>query len=279
MSWLTLSSAFIQRALVEAALVGGMSGVIGVHVLLRRLSFFVVAMSHATFPGIVLASLAGVSLLVGGIGFGLVVVVLLSVMGHQRRVDGTTLTGVLLAGSFALGVLLQSGRAGGSRQLASFLVGSILTTRGSDIVVTGAVAGVVLGVLALLHKELVLSAFDPEGAAAVGYRVAGLDTLVLVVVTVGLVATVPAVGTLLAVALLTVPAMTALVWTTRVVPAMALAAAVGMASGVIGLVVSTIADVAAGGCIALTAAAAYGASVVAAAVRRALLRPASVSSR
>jgi len=51
----SLRSPFFQRALLESVLVGAITGIVGVHVLLRRLPFFVVAMSHATFPGIVLA--------------------------------------------------------------------------------------------------------------------------------------------------------------------------------------------------------------------------------
>ena len=56
----------------------GLAGVVGVHVVLRRLPFFTMAMTHATFPGVVLAALAGVSLFIGAAAFGLVVVVLSS---------------------------------------------------------------------------------------------------------------------------------------------------------------------------------------------------------
>src|SRR5207248_1915986 len=72
----SLGRPYFQRALLEAVLVGALGGVVGVHVLLRRLPFFVVAMSHATFPGVVLASVVGVSLFLGGTAFGLVVVAL-----------------------------------------------------------------------------------------------------------------------------------------------------------------------------------------------------------
>jgi manganese/iron transport system permease protein len=254
-------SPFFQRALVEAVLVGALAGVVGVHVLLRRLPFFVVAMSHATFPGVVLASVAGISIFLGGWAVGMLVVALVVALGTIRVLDDSSVIGVVLAGTFAIGVLVQSARPGGSKDLAAFLVGSILTVTRADLL-GGALAGVaVLGILGVLHKELVLGAFDPGGARALGYRTATLDAVVLAAITVVLVAAVPAVGTLLAVALLTVPALAARQWVDRVGSAMALAAAIGAASGLVGLCASALWRIAAGGAIALVAAAFFTVSV------------------
>ena len=259
----TLASPFFGRALVEAVLVGVVAGAVGVHVLLRRLPFFVVAMSHATFPGVVLASMLGASLFLGGLAFGLLVVVLFVVVGRRRNVDDTSLVGVVLAGSFAFGMLLQSVRTGGSKELSGFLVGSILTVTPADLRVTAVVGLAVLVALGLAHKELVLTAFDPGGAAAAGYRLRLVDLGILGLVTVALVTAIPAVGTLLAVSLLTVPALTARLWTDRIPAAMVLAAGVGAGSGVVGLGLSAAYDIAAGGAIALTASAAFALSFLA----------------
>ncbi len=263
----SFGSAFFRRAMVEAVLVGALGGVVGVHVLLRRLPFFVVAMSHATFPGVVLASVAGISLFVGGSAFGLLVVLAVVALG-SRRVDDASVIGVVLAASFALGVVVLSARKGATANLSEFLVGSVLTVSGDDIRTTVAVGVVVLGVLAALHKELVLGAFDPEGAAALGYRTAVLDACLLGLVTVTLVTAVPAVGTLLAVALLTVPALAARVWAERVGQAMVLAAGFGAASGALGLCASAVWNVAAGAAIALSATALLALSVLVSALRR-----------
>ncbi len=91
--------------------------------------------------------------------------------------------------------------------------------------------------------------------------------MVLVVVTVALVVCVPAVGTLLAVALLTVPALAARQWTDRVGPMTVVAAALGAASGVLGLCFSAAFDIAAGGAIALTATAVFAVSAGAQRIR------------
>jgi manganese/iron transport system permease protein len=258
--WDSLQSTTFRWAVLEVVLVGAIGGVAGVHVLLRRLPFFVVAMSHAMFPGVVLASVLGVSLFVGGTAFGLVVVAAVAVIGASRVVDQSSAIGVVLAGAFAVGVLVLTAQPGSSRDLSAFLVGSILTVTPGDVAATAIGGGLVLAVLAVTHKELVASAFDPAGSAALGYPVRRLDTLVLAAVTVTMATTIPATGTLLSVALLTVPALTARLWTERVGSMMAVAAGVGAASGLLGLAASTLWRIAAGGAIGLAAAALFALS-------------------
>ncbi|HKE97794.1 MAG TPA: metal ABC transporter permease [Actinomycetes bacterium] len=257
-----LAPAFMQRALVEAVLVGALCGVVGVHVLLRRLPFFAMAMGHATFPGVVLASIAGIDLLLGAGLFGLAVVLAVALFGSTRRVDPTSATGVVLAGAFALGVLLVSTRSGFSRDLAAYLTGSIVTVRPGDLVVTAAVAAAVLAALAALHKELLLGAFDPTTLAALGYPAVALDVAFLVLLELVVVACVPAVGTILPVALLTAPAAAARLWTDRLGVSMAVGGALGAASGAAGLLLSAAWRIAAGPAIVLVAAAAFAASLL-----------------
>ena len=253
---------FARRALLEAIMVGGLCGVVGVHVLLRRLPFFTMALGHATFPGVVLAALLGINLLLGAALFGAVVVVVVALLGARERVDDTSAVGVTLSGAFALGVLLLSAQAGFSRDLTAYLVGSVVTVQPGDLAATAAVGVVVLGVLAALHKELVLGAFDRAGLAALGYPVLALDVALLLLIEATVVTSIPAVGTILAVALIVAPAATARLWTERMRATMAVAAVLGAASGVIGLAISLHWRVAAGATIVLVAAALFAASLV-----------------
>jgi manganese/iron transport system permease protein len=264
MSWLTstFSDSFAQRALLEAVMIGIVSGVIGVHVLLRRLPFFTLAMGHATFPGVVLAALAGVNLLLGAGAFGMLVVVAVALLGARDRIDDTSAIGVVLAGAFALGVLLLSAQSGFSKDLSAYLVGSIITVQPVDLVITAITGVIVLGALAALHKELVLGAFDPDGLAALGYPAVTLDIVMLLLIELVVVTSVPAVGTILSVALIAAPAATARLWTNRLGLTMVLSGALGALSGVVGLVLSRNLNIAAGATIVLVAAGFFGVSLV-----------------
>ena len=257
-----LASPFTRRALLEAVLVGLVCGVVGVHVILRRLPFFTMAMGHATFPGVVIAALLGVNLFLGATLFGAVVVLVVALLGARERIDDTSAIGVVLAGTFALGVLLLSAQAGFTRDLAADLVGSIVTVQAPDLAVTAATGVVVLGGLAALHKELVLGAFDRPGLQALGYPAVALDVALLLLVELVVVTSVPAVGTIQAVALIVAPAAAARLWSDRLGATMALAGLLGAASGVAGVVASVRWDVAAGATIVLVAAGVFAASLL-----------------
>ena len=248
---------YLRRALLEVILVGALCGAVGVHVVLRRLSFFTMSMTHATFPGIVLAALLGVNLLLGTGVFGIVLVLVVVGLWSRRGTDQTSVVGVVLSGGFALGVVLLSAQSGFTKDLSSYLVGSILTVQGTDLVVTAVVAAVVVVLLTVLAKELLLAAFDRGALVAMGYPALALDLVLLLAIETTVVVSVPAVGTILSVALIVAPAATARLWCDRVLPMIVTAIAVGISSGVLGLILSQLVDVAAGAAIVLTACAVF----------------------
>ncbi len=274
---------YARRALLEALLVGALCGLVGVHVVLRRLSFFTMAMTHATFPGVVLAALVGVDLLLGSGLFGVLVVLGVSWLSRRPRSDSAAAVGVVLSAGFALGVALLSAQSGFSRDLSAYLVGSIVTVRRPDLVETAVVLVVVAVLLAAFGKELVFGAFDRGGLVAAGYPAGRLDLLLLLLVEVTVVTSVPAVGTVQAVALVVAPAAAARLWCERIGPTTALAVGLGMASGVVGLAVSQAYEVAAGAAIVLTACGFFVLSVLLAPVLRRrpgpARRPAPVPAR
>jgi manganese/iron transport system permease protein len=246
----------MRRALLEAVLVGALCGFVGIHVVLRRLSFFTVTIAHATFPGVVIAALVGLGALVGGLLFALAIVLVVFVVSADRRLDTSAVVGVALAGSFGLGAMLQSTQQGFTKDLAAVLVGSILTVQRSDVALTVVIALVVVALLGSLHKELVLRAFDGQAFEALGFG-RTLDLVLLAAVAVTVVATVPVVGTMLSIALLSIPALTARLVTRRVATAVAASVAYGAASGALGLTASAEWDISAGASIALASAALF----------------------
>ncbi|NHC16468.1 metal ABC transporter permease [Motilibacter deserti] len=261
---------YTLRAVIEAGLVGALGALVGVHVVLRRLSFFTMAMTHATFPGVVLAAILGVNIFVGGWVFGVFVAVGVAALARGRGQDFATATGVVLSAGFALGVVLVSAQEGFSKDLSAYLVGSILTLRTSDVVITAVVLAVVAAVLAVIGKELVFGAFDPTGLRAAGYPSFALDLAVLLLVELAIVTAVPSVGTILSVALIVAPAAAARLWVERIGPMTAVAVVIGAGCGVLGVLVSQHVRVATGGAITLGTTAAFVLSVaLAPAVKRA----------
>jgi ABC-type Mn2+/Zn2+ transport system permease subunit len=253
---------YLTRALVEAALVGATCAVVGVHVVLRRLSFFTMAMTHATFPGVVLAAILGLNLYLGGGVVGVLVVLAVAWLSRRPGTDGATAVGVVLSAGFGLGVALMSSRDGFTKDLAAFLVGSVLTVSTADVAVAAVVAAGVLAALAALGKELVLGAFDRDALVAGGYPALALDVALLLLVEVTVVAAVPAVGTILAVALVVAPAAIARLYCDSVAGTTAVAVGVGVGSGTVGVLLAQWAGTAAGATVVLVLVAVFAGSAV-----------------
>jgi manganese/iron transport system permease protein len=229
---------YMQRALVEVLVLGALAGALGVLVVLRRLAFVGDALTHTVFPGIVIAHLLGRSLLAGALAFGVLTALLLTGLGSHRRVGDDAALAILLTAFFSLGVVLISRTRGFTADLTAFLFGRVLAVNGTDLAQTLAVAAAAALVLALLHKELVLRAFDPDAAAALGYRTRVLDLVLNLLVALVVVAAVQAVGTVLVIALIVVPAAAARLLTERVAAMTALACLLGAAGGWLGLAAS-----------------------------------------
>jgi manganese/iron transport system permease protein len=244
---------FLQRAFVEAILVGVLCGVIGSYVVLRGMAFLGDAMAHAVFPGIVIAYLLHVDVLIGGVAFGILVAVGIAAVSQNRRVSEDSAIGVLFAGAFALGVVLISSIRAYVRDLAGILLGDILGVTPQDVWLTVAIGFVVVLLLYLFHKELLLVSFDRDFAVAAGLPVAALDVGLLILLALAVIVSIQAVGNVLVLAMLVTPAATARLLTDRLGTMMPLAAALGALAGVIGLYGSYYFNVASGGAIVLVA--------------------------
>lgn len=231
---------FMARALAEAVLLGVLGGMVGVLVVLRRLAFVTDALTHTVFPGVVVGFIAAGTggVLWGALAAGLASAALFTVLARHRRVTEDASLAILLTGFFAVGVILVSRRRAYTSDLTAFLFGRILTVDAGQVLATAVLLTAVAATLAALRKELLLRAFDPAGAAAMGYRVGRLDLVVNLLVALVVVAGVRAVGTVLVVALLVVPAAAARLVTDRLATLTVLAAVFGALGGWLGLAAS-----------------------------------------
>lgn len=241
----------VQRGLMAAIVVAIICGVLGTFVTIRGLAFLGDALGHAVFPGVVLAYLFNLNLLVGGLLAGLLVTLAISAVSNNRQVRESTAIGIFYTVAFALGALLLTRSRSASGALSELLIGNVLAVRVADLWLTCGIAAIVLLVVALLYKELVLVSFDPGLAAAQGRNVALLNMLLFTLLALAIVISLQTVGNVLVVALLVVPAATARLVVRSIPAMMAVAALLGCVSTVIGVYISYYANIASGGAIVL----------------------------
>jgi manganese/iron transport system permease protein len=242
---------FFVRALVASAMVGVVCAVVGTYMVLRGLAFMGDALSHAAFPGVVIAYLLKGPFYLGAAIAAVVTALAIGWISRRGNLREDTAIGVVFAAMFALGIFLFSTINSYVGDLFGLLVGDVLGIGPDDLVAVMLLGAVVLITVALLWKELLYATFDPLGAGAAGLRVAALDYLFLVLIALTIVISLQAVGIILVVAMLITPAATAQLLTQRFRNLVAAAVLIGAASPVIGLYVSYWANTASGATIVL----------------------------
>ncbi len=245
------SQRLMQRALLEVLLLAAVGGTLGCWVVLGGLSYGAESLAHGMLPGLVLAALAGVPLLLGGAAGILVAglaIVLAGRVGGDRvgRDDAVAVAVTTLLGLGALLALSPATPVG----IQGLLFGDVLGTTRGDLLAGGALVAVVLLALRLAHAQLLAAGFDRGGARALGVSPLVVDALLLTLLALAVLVAVQGLGNLLVVAVLVAPAAAARLLTRRLAPMMALAVALGAVAGIGGLYLSYYARVAAGASIA-----------------------------
>ena len=259
---------FFVRALVASALVGVACAVIGSFVVLKGMSFIGDAVSHAAFPGIVIAYLFGLPIILGGAVASIATALGIGILTRTSGLRSDSIIGVLFAGMFALGVALFSSIPNYVGDLFHFLFGDVLGISVSDLVALGVLVLLLLVVVRIFWKELLFATFDPLGAGAAGLPVRRLDDLLLILIAVTIVISLQAVGIVLVVAMITTPAATAQLLARRFGRMIQVAALIGIVSAVAGLYLSYAFDLASGAAIVLVETAIFLGTLVLASVRR-----------
>ncbi|WP_053351511.1 metal ABC transporter permease [Leucobacter musarum] len=242
---------YFALASLELALLGLLSGVAGTLIVLRRRSFFAVALSHATFPGGVVFALLGWNLLIGQALFALVLVLAMTLLAKIPGQGRQVTSGVVLSFGFALGTLLSALNPGLGVPVEALLVGSPLGVSVSDVTSTAAVLVVSIVLAAVYGRRILFHTFDPVGYVASGFRTWQVELVVTGIIAAAVVVAMPAVGAILGVAVLIAPAAAARVLTDRVEWIPVLSAVLGIAGGLAGLWISREFSVAAGGSVGL----------------------------
>jgi ABC-type Mn2+/Zn2+ transport system permease subunit len=269
--WLTLIEPWEQgidrRALLEVLLLGITGGTLGCWIIFYNLSYSTESLAHALLPGLVLAALAGIPLILGGAAGLAVAALAIAAAARTPAIGRDTAVAVVVTALLGLGALLALSPdtpAG----LGELLFGDVLGVSDTDLLLAGILAVAVVAALMLLHGRLLLVGFDRLNATAFGVRAGVIDTALLLLVAAALLVAVQGLGNLLVVAVLVGPAACARAVTHRMPTMMAVAAAAAVLAGTGGLYLSYYARTAAGASIAAVIVATYAAALAARGLRR-----------
>jgi len=255
--------AFMQRALLSCAMIGFTNGFLGTFIVLRRQALLADALSHSLLPGMAVAAmLVGLSpggLLLGGLIAALLVALGGALIARNSRLKDETAVASLYIIAFALGiVLIRFSRV--KVDLTHFLFGNILGVSNGDLWIAYAAAFLTLTTLVIFQRPLLLTLFDAAVARASGVHVSWLETGLLILTVLGLVASLQAVGVLLSLGLLILPAATAYLLTDSFSRMLWGGAVLGLLGSISGLFLSFFANIPSGPCIIMILAIFLGAA-------------------
>lgn len=199
-----LALPFVRSALLAAAVLGLVAGLLAPLIVARGMAFAVHGTSELAFTGGAAALLAGVSVSLGAVVGAVLAAVVFGLLGLRQR-ERDSVIGVVLAFGLGLGVLFLALYDGRASNKFGLLTGSIVSVDSTNLEVLAGTAVLVLGTLAVLYRPLLFSSTDPEVAAARGVPVRLLAPLFAVLVGLTTALAVPVVGAILVLAVMVTP--------------------------------------------------------------------------
>ncbi|MDE9451902.1 metal ABC transporter permease [Aliiroseovarius sp. Z3] len=195
---------FMQNAFWIALIVSVPTALLSCFLVLKGWALMGDAVSHAVLPGIVLAYIMGIPLIVGAFGAGMLTAVATGYLSENSRIKQDTVMGVVFSGMFGLGIVMFVGLKT-NVHLDHILFGNMLGVGADDLWSAGLISVAVTVVLVVKWKDFMLHAFDPVQAKVSGLPVGWLHYGLLAILSLTIVSTLSATGLILAVGLLIAP--------------------------------------------------------------------------
>jgi zinc transport system permease protein len=247
-----LQAGFIQRAFVISIIIAVLSSVLSIFIVLKKISLIGDGLAHTAFGGLAIGYyldifplwVAGITVILGSLG--------ITKAMRSTKISGDAAVAVFLQLGLATGIVLLSIARGFGISLESLLFGSVLLVNFDQIIAALIITGITLGVIFAFFKEMVYVTFDETQARASGIKTWFFDYLISVLAGIVVIVSIPIVGVLLISSLLVLPALTSIQMARSFKQTVILSPILGLATVVLGLLISIILDAAPGGTIVLT---------------------------
>lgn len=246
-----LSYGFGQRALVGGLIIATTCSFISFFVIVRRMAFVGMGISHAAFGGVAIGIVAGVNPVLTAGGFCVLVAGGIGWLSRKGRLHEDTVIGILFAASMAMGVVLVRMANAYNLDLMSYLFGSILALNWTDVIIVAVLSALVISFLILFFKELLFFVFDEETATASGVPVRLVYYGLLISMAITIVVSIKLVGIILVSALLVIPGAIGMQLSSNYRGVLVVSLSSGLIGVAAGLFISSWVDVASGATIVL----------------------------
>ncbi|MCI0843845.1 MAG: metal ABC transporter permease [Chloroflexi bacterium] len=242
---------FFVRGIIAATLVGGLCGLIGVYIVLKRMSYIGHGLSHAILGGAVVSFVLSINFLVGATVWGFFCAQLIALTAKKRKIAADAAIGVITTASFAMGIVLISRYKSFTRDFEAALFGNILGVSIGDLVAIVVVTLLTIAVLFVAYKYFLFATFDGEVAQFYGVPTGWVETLFSLVLAATIVVSMQVLGVLLIAGATVIPPVSARILSDRFQTVLLLSTGLGAACGFVGIYLSFFVDVSSGAAVVL----------------------------
>ena len=208
-----LSFAFVQRAILAGALIAAVCSILGVFLVLRRLSLIGDGLAHITFGSVAVVLLVGISPLyitLAALPLVMISSLVILKLTHSKKIHGDAAIGIVSSIGIAVGIVLASLSGGYNVDLFSYLFGNILTVNQTELLLSFIIFLIVVSCVIFFYHDLFAVTFDEELAQSMGIKTKRINILLFILTALAAVLTMKVTGIMLVSAMLILPPITAL---------------------------------------------------------------------
>lgn len=233
---------FMQMALLASLIAGQLAAYLGVHILLKRIAFVGIALAQLATLGVAFGQFFGLHHTACALAFSLAGAAFFTTLFSPRFLPRESMIGVAYAAASAFAILLVAKNPLGEMDVLVLIFGNVLGVTATQVLILAVVAITVLAIHGFFYKEFLFTAFDPEMAETMGYRVWGWELLFFMLLGAAFAVTVSVAGVLVIFAYLVIPATTALLLNLRLPATLLVAMAMNATGSFIGVYLSYVWD-------------------------------------
>jgi len=229
---------FVERAIIAGLFLGIVCAVMGVFLVLRKMSLIGDGLAHISFGAIAIGIVFGFYPLVTAIPLVIIASLIIYALTRKHIIEGDAIIGILASLGLAIGVILSSISTGFNVDIFSYLFGNILSITQPDLlfVIIGSV--IILSIIILFYQEFMAISFNPEQAQISGIPVTILDILFSIITALTVLMSIKLAGALLVSALIILPASSSLQIAKSFQNTVLLAIVFALVSILIGIIIS-----------------------------------------
>jgi len=228
---------FMQNAFLICLIVALPTALLSCFLVMKGWALMGDAVSHAVLPGIVVAYVLGLPLLLGAFIAGMLCSVLTGFLSENSRIKQDTIMGVVFSGMFAFGIVLYVA-LDTNAHLDHILFGNMLGVDLHEITTSAIISFVVVSGITLFWKDFLLHSFDEVQARVSGLNVTVLHYTLLTFLSLTIVATLNAIGLILAISLLIAPGAIAFLLVRKFSNMLWVACIINLATMLVGVYIS-----------------------------------------